>query len=91
MVVVTNLFHFVDLKIEAKIISNMSTEFTCVSSKWSVMFQVASDKIQIEKSNLDKIWGRDPTEKKFNDFFMPFYWLNSSIKYSSHINELLML
>ena len=51
MVVVTNLFHFVDLKIEAKIIFDMSIELTCVSSKWSVMFQVASDKIQMEKSN----------------------------------------
>ena len=51
MVVVTNLFHFVDLKIEAKIIFDMSTEFTCVSSNRSVMFQVVSDKIQIDKSN----------------------------------------
>ena len=90
MVVVTNLFHFIDLKIEAKIIFDMSTELACVSSKWSVMFQVASDKIQIEKSNLDKIWGRGPPQKKFSDFFRPFYWLNSSINYSSLINELLM-
>ena len=55
MVVVTNLFHFVDLKIEAKIIFDMSTEFTCVSSNRSVMFQVVSDKIQIDKSNYDQI------------------------------------
>ena len=55
MVVVTNLFHFVDLKIETKIIFDMSSELACVSSKLSVMFQVSSDKIQIEKSNLDKI------------------------------------
>ena len=91
MVVVTSVFHIVGLKIEAKIIFDMSTELSCVSSKWSVMFQVASDKIQIEKSNLDKIWGRGPPEKKFSDFFRPFYWLNSSIKSSPHIHERLML
>ena len=72
MVVVTNLFHFVDLKIEAKIIFDMSTELTCVSSKWSVMFQVASDKIQIEKSNIDKIWGRGPPKKNSAIFSGPF-------------------
>ena len=48
VVVVTNLFHFEDLKIEAKIIFDMSTEFTCVSYKWSVMFQIVSDKIQVK-------------------------------------------
>ena len=69
MVVVTSVFHIVGLKIEAKIIFDMSTELSCVSSKWSVMFQVASDKIQIEKSNLDKIWGRGPPKKRFSDFF----------------------
>ena len=69
MVVVTNLFHFVDLKIEAKIIFDVSTKLACVSSKWSVMFQVASDKIQIVKSNIDKIRGRGPPEKKIQRFF----------------------
>ena len=50
MVVVTNLLHFVDLKIEVKIMFDVTTEFTCVSSKWSVIFHVDSDEIQIEKS-----------------------------------------
>ena len=50
MVVVTNLWHFVDIKIEVKMKFDITTELTCVSSKWSVIFHVVSDEIQIEKS-----------------------------------------
>ena len=50
MVVVTNLLHFVHLKIEVKIIFDVTTELTRVSFKWSVIILVVSDELQIEKS-----------------------------------------
>ena len=63
MVVVTNLLHFVDLKIEVKIIFDVTTELTCVSSKWSVIFYVVSDEIQIEKPTQVPTGGEDYQKK----------------------------
>ena len=90
MVVVTNLLHFVDLKIEIKIIFDVTTEVTCVSSKWSVIFHVVSDEIQIEKSTQVPILRRI-LPKKISNFFVPFQWPIGSIKFFPQVCKGLML
>ena len=90
MVVVTNLLHFVDIKIEVKMKFDVTTELTCVSSKWSVIFHVVSDKIQIEKSTQVLIWRRS-LPKKVRHFFVPFQWPIGSIKFCPQVYKGLML
>ena len=90
MVVVTNLLHFVDIKIEVKMKFDVTTELTCVSSKWSVIFHVVSDEIQIEKSTQVPIWRRS-LPKKISNFFAPFQWPIGSIKFFPQVYKGLML
>ena len=90
MVVVTNLLHFVDLKIEVKIIFDVTTELTCVSSKWSVIFLVVSDELQIENPFKSQSGG-EVYQKKISDFFVPFQWPIGSIKFFPQVYKGLML
>ena len=90
MVVLTNLLHFVDLKIDVKIILDVTTELICVSSKWSVILHVVFDEIQIENP-LQSQSGGEVYKKKISNFFVPFQWQIGSIKFFPHVYKGFML